>query len=329
LCVGEARKAIKTMDWLIRIVTGVVNVGLVLALAPLAEGALRKVTARIQSRQGPPLLQPYLDLLKLLGKEDLEAGTSPRLQRLAACLALASILAVALLVPMGGSGGASGAARLGDAPMGGGADAVLLIYLLTLCGISSLLAALASGSVYALVGMSREMMAMMALEPILAVAVVAGAVKTGSLRLDAVLDGSVYAAGIVPWGGLVLAGVALFALQAFVGRLPFDVAEAETEIMEGPLVEYSGPKLALFKYAQMAKLIVYAALVVSLFAPWGRTGIYPVDLAILLAKVAALVLLVTVVGATHARYRVDQAVRYYALLLAVAGAALALAVCGL
>ncbi len=301
---------------LVRIGLGAVNVALVVGLAPLAEGILRKVTARIQSRQGPPLLQPYLDLFKLVGKEDLESGTVPWMQRFAAALALASILSVALLVPMGGA-----------SPLGGRADAILLVYLLALCGISSLLGALAAGSVYSLMGMSREMMAMMTLEPVLGIAVIVGAVHTGSLRLDAVLAGSVYAGAAFPWAGVLLFIVGLFALQAFVGRLPFDVAEAETEIMEGPLVEYSGPKLALFKLAQMAKLVVYAALFVSLFCPWG-TGSYPLDLVLFLAKVLVLVLLVTLVAATHARYRIDQVVRYYAILLGVSFAALVMAVWG-
>ena len=202
-----------------------------------------------------------------------------------------------------------------------------LVHLLTLSAVSTLLGALAAGSTYSLMGMSRETMAVMTLEPILAVAVVAGSVHAGSLHLDRVLAGSVYATGAFPWAGLILLGVALFALQAFVGRAPFDIAEAETEIMEGPLVEYSGPKLALFKYAQMAKIVVYSALVVALFCPWG-TGAYALDLALFLAKVLVLVVLITVVAATHARYRIDQAVRYYAGLLAVSFAALVLAVWG-
>jgi formate hydrogenlyase subunit 4 len=299
-----------------RLGTGAVNVGLTLLLAPLAEGILRKVTARIQSRQGPPLIQPYLDLLKLLGKEDIESGTSPRLQRLAATLALASVLGVALLVPMGGR-----------APLGGQADAIALVYLLAFCGISTLLGAMAAGSTYSLIGMSREMMAMMTLEPVLGIAVIVGAIHTGSLRLDPVLAGSVYAGTGVPWAGLVMLGVGLFSLQAFLGRLPFDVAEAETEIMEGPLIEYSGPKLALFKYAQMAKIVVYAALFVGLFVPWG-SGIYAVDLVLFLGKVLVLTLLVTLVAATHARFRIDQAMKYYLGLMAVSLAALVLALWG-
>jgi len=299
------------------IILGVFNVALALVLAPLFEGILRKITARIQSRQGPPLQQPYFDLLKLLGKEDIESGHSPRMQRFAALLSLATVLTVAVQVPMGG-----------QAPLGGQSDVILLIYLLTLSGISTLLAALAAGSTYSLVGMSREMMAMMTLEPLLAVAIVIGAVHTSTLRLDQVLNGSVYTSGLFPVAGLIMLGIILFALQAFIGRMPFDTAEAETEIMEGPVMEYSGPKLALFKYARMVKLFVFSALFIALFVPWGHIGFYPLDVIIFLAKVTVLVLLVTLVAATHARYRIDQAIRYYASLFGLALVALVFAVSG-
>jgi formate hydrogenlyase subunit 4 len=299
------------------IIFGVINVVLALGLAPLFEGILRKITARIQSRQGPPLLQPYFDLLKLLGKEDIESGQSPMMQRFAAFLSLATLLTVSVQIPIGG-----------QAPLGAQSDVILLIYLLTLSGISTLLAALAAGSIYSLVGMSREMMAMMTLEPLLAIAIVIGAVHTKTLRLDTVLNGSVYISELFPLAGLIILGIILFALQAFVGRMPFDTAEAETEIMEGPVIEYSGPKLALFKYARMVKLFVFSGLFVTLFIPWGQTGFYPLDVIIFLVKVTFLVLLVTVIAATHARYRIDQAIRYYAGLFGLALVALIFAVSG-
>ena len=299
----------------IRAIVGMVlNVGLVLLVAPLFQGVLRKVTARIQSRQGPPIWQPYFDLLKLLGKEDIESGQSPWMQRLAAYLSLATVLTAACLVPMGFA-----------VPLNGAGDAILLIYLLTLCGICTLLAGLAAGSTYSLVGISCEMMSMIALEPLLAIAIVVGAVHTRSFRLDTVLSGSVYATGGFPWSGLLMLGVMLLSFQAFVQRVPFDISEAETELMEGPLMEYSGPKLALFKYAQMAKLVIYSALFVALLVPWGSDLIFPLSWLAFWAKVSVLVLLVTVVAATHARYRIDQAIRYFASLLAVALVALVLA----
>jgi len=300
-----------------RILFGGMNIALVLALAPLLEGILRKVTARVQSRQGPPIWQPYYDLLKLLGKEDLESGESPVMQRVASWLSLTAILTVAVLVPMGTT-----------PPMSGAADAYLLIYLLTVCGISTMLAGLAAGSTYSLVGMSREMMSLMTLEPLLAVAVVIGVVHVRSLRLETVLDGSSYVRGVIPLAGILMFAVAILAFQALVGRLPFDVAEAETELMEGALVEYSGPKLALFKFTQMAKLVVYGALVVSLFFPWGSGLPAPLNFVSLLLKLVLLVLIVTLVAATHARYRIDQAIRYYGGLLGASLVALLLALYG-
>jgi formate hydrogenlyase subunit 4 len=300
-----------------RIVGGLANVQAVLLVAPLCEGVLRKVTAFLQSRKGPPLCQPYIDLLKLLGKEDIESGESPSLQRFVSKLALAAALTVACLVPMGFA-----------APMNGAGDVILLIYLLTLCGICTLLGGLAAGSTYSLLGIGREMMTMIALEPLFAIALLVGAVHVGSFRLDAVLNGSVYAAQGIPWSGLILLVVMIMSFQAFVQRVPFDIAEAETELMEGPLSEYSGPKLALFKWAQMVRLVVHSGLFVALFVPWGSGLAFPLGWMLFWAKVLVLVLLVTVVAATHARYRIDQAIRYFAGLLAVAFGALALAAYG-
>jgi len=296
------------------IVGGLVNVGMVLAIAPLFQGILRKVTARVQSRQGPPIRQPYLDLLKLLGKEDIESGEAPVLQRFAAYLPLAVLLVVACLVPMGF-----------PAPLSGSGDAILLIMLLTLCGICTLLAGLASGSTYSIIGINREMMTMITLEPLFAVAIVMGAIHKGSFRLDEVLSGSVYGSAGIALSGIVMLVIMLLAFQAFVGRVPFDIAEAETEIMEGPMIEYSGPKLALFHYASWAKLVIYSGLFVSLFVPWGSELPFPVSFVLFWAKVSVMVLLVTAVAATHARYRIDQAIRFFAVMLAVALVTLAAA----
>ena len=302
----------RSMIWMT--VAGVLNVGVVLLVAPFFQGVLRKVTARIQSRQGPPLPQPYFDLLKLLGKEDIESGETPVMQRFAVYLSLATVLTLACLVPMGFA-----------APMNSAGDVILLIYLLTLCGICTLLAGLAAGSTYSLVGISREMMSMITLEPLFAIAIIIGALHTHSFRLDTVLNGSVYAVAGFPFSGLIMLVVILMSFQAFVQRVPFDISEAETELMEGPLMEYSGPKLALFKYAHMAKLVIYSTLFVALFVPWGSELVFPLGWLLFWTKVFVLVLLVTLVAATHARYRIDQAIRYFAGLVAVALVALILA----
>ena len=296
------------------ILGGLANVVVVLLVAPFFQGVLRKITARIQSRQGPPIWQPYYDTFKLLGKEDIESGEAPVMQRFAAYLSLASILTVACLVPMGFA-----------APMNGAGDSVLVIYLLTLSGICMLLAGLAAGSTYSLVGISREMMTMLTLEPLFAITILIAAVHSQSFRLDTVLSGAVYQTAGVPVSGIIMLGVMLLSFQAFVARVPFDISEAETEIMEGPLMEYSGPKLAIFKYAQMVKLVVFSALFIGLFVPWGSELVFPFGWVLFWVKVFVLVLMVTVLAATHARYRIDQAIRIFASLLAVGIVALILA----
>jgi formate hydrogenlyase subunit 4 len=206
------------------IIAAISNLFLALALAPFFEGVMRKVTAVVQSRKGPPLFQPYMDIAKLLIKEDIEVGHVPVLQRLSALLAPAAILAVALCLPI-----------FGMVPLSGGADAIVMVYLLTLAGVAVLIAALAAGSSYSLVGMSREMMAMMTLEPIFAVAVILASFKSKSLRLDDVFGGALWSGGAL--STCLLLFVMLAAFQAFVCRAPFDTTEAETEIMEGPLME--------------------------------------------------------------------------------------------
>ncbi len=292
------------------------NVLLVLLLAPLFQGVQRRITARLQSRRGPPLLQPYFDLLKLLGKEDLESGEAPVIQRLAAYLSLASVLATACLVPLGF-----------PPPLQGAGDVILLLYLLLLTGVCTLLAGAAAGSTYSWVGVSREMMTMMTLEPVLAVALAVGAVHARSFRLADVLSGSPWAAA-VPISGAVMLLVMIAAFQAFAGRAPFDASEAETEIMDGPLTEYSGRKLALFRLSQMVKLVVYAAVFVGLFVPWAAALPQPLAFVAFWLEALALVAAVAVVAATHARYRIDQAVRRYSVLLAFSLVAIVLAALG-
>jgi formate hydrogenlyase subunit 4 len=302
------------LNIILLILGGLANVFIVLLVAPFFQGLLRVITARIQSRQGPPIWQAYYDTFKLLGKEDIESGEAPVMQRFATYLSLASILTVGCLVPMGFR-----------APMNGAGDAILLIYLLTLSGICMLLAGLAAGSTYSLVGISREMMTMLTLEPLFAITIVIAALNTQSFRLDTVLNGAVYQSAGFPVSGIIMLGVMLLSFQAFVARVPFDISEAETEIMEGPLMEYSGPKLAIFKYAQMAKLVVFSGLFIGLFVPWGSDLVFPFGWILFWVKVLILVLMVTVLAATHARYRIDQAIRYFAALLAVGVVALILA----
>lgn len=297
------------------ILTAVINALIFLALAPFFEGVIRRLYARVQSRKGPPLIQPYLDLLKLLGKETLSAGNWAF--RIAPMMALASIITVVSIMPLG--------YRAGYLTQYG--DIITVIYLLMLGGVSVLLGALSSKNTYAMLGASREMVTMIMIEPVLAMTLILGALKAKSLAIDASLSSSLNGAYGISMALMLV--VFLMALQAFVARQPFDIAEAEVEIMEGPFIEYSGPGLALFKYYMMIKQMFYAALFAAVFVPLVNTGYYIVDVAVQLVEILAVFVLISLLGSTNPRLRIDQAVKYYAVLIFASLAAVGLTAYGI
>lgn len=293
----------------------VLNGAIALLLAPLCEGLMRKLKAALHSRQGPPIRQPYLDLLKLLGKEDLRTSRG-LLYDSAPALTLGSALLLAMLVPMGGS-----------PPLSFAGDIIVLLYVATMAAVLLMLTALGSASPYASVGSSREMMMLFTVEPVLVVALAVAATKAGTLATG----------GIVGWHAehgpaisMVIAGAAFFlALQAQAGKLPFDIPEAEQEVMGGPLVEQSGPRLALFRWAMWVKQLVFTFLLVEVFLPWPRTGLLLADLGLAAVKVLLVLFLVAIIDVVSPRLRIDQAMSYFLRVGFAALAALAFAVIGL
>jgi formate hydrogenlyase subunit 4 len=297
------------------IVYVVVNLLVFLALAPLFEGIVRKITARVQSRMGPPVIQPYYDIIKLLGKENLTPGNM--IFNFAPMMSFAAILSVICFIPLGYK-----ANFLTEY-----ADVITIIYLLVLGGVAILLGALASRNTFAMIGASREMVTMIMVEPVLAMTFFIGAVKVKSLSIDSTVF-SIMNNGY-SFSAFLMMALYLMALQAFVGKQPFDIAEAEQEILEGPFIEYSGPNLALFKYSLMLKRMFYAALFVMVFVPFIFSGIYAVDIILQLIGVAFVFVLIALVGSTNPRVRIDQAVKYYSVLIVMSLAAVGLSVYGI
>ena len=291
----------------------VINGAIALLAAPMLDGVARKVRAVIHSRKGPPIVQPYIDIFKLLGKEDLRC-TPSLVFRYAPAAALAAFLVAAVLTPMGvGADAAPG-------------DMVTWIYFLTLGAAAVILMAAASGNPFAQTGAAREIMMLLSVEPIVVAALITAAVKSGSMRLG---EMAAWNSANGPSLSMAGAGVALFlALQATMGRLPFDIAEAESEIVDGPMVEVSGPNLALMKIALLVRQLVYAFILVQLFVPWPAVAVWPLAVLIALLKVLVLFVLAAVVEAVSPRLRIDHAMTYMSRVLFVALAALAFAAIG-
>jgi len=301
--------------WLVKtLLLCLLNVAAVLFLSPLFEGIMRKLRAALHSRIGPPITQPYWDLLKLLGKEDLRSTGGVVYAGMPA-VTLASVLLLAALVPMGAV-----------APLAFAGDLIVVLYVATMSGVLLMLVGFGSASPYASIGSSREMMMLLSVEPILAIALSVGAFKAKTLALGGIVNWQVQNG---PTISMAIGGVAFFlALQAVAGKLPFDIAEADQEIMGGPLVEQSGPRLALLRWAMWAKQLVFAFLLVEVFVPWPHLGTYLADLVATTVKVLVVLVLITVIDVVNPRLRIDQAMGYFMRVGVSSLAALAFAVIG-
>jgi len=292
----------------------VLNVATALFLSPLCEGIMRKLRAAIHSRIGPPITQPYWDLLKLLGKEDLRS-TGGMVYASLPALTLASTLLLAALIPLGTA-----------PPLAFAGDMIVVIYVAAMSAVLIMLGGFASASPYAFVGGSREMMMLLSVEPILAMALFVGAFKARTLALGGIQNWQVQNG---PSISMAKAGVAFFlALQGMAGKLPFDIAEADQEIMGGPFVEQSGSRLALLRWAMWVKQLVLVFLLVEVFFPWPHFGNYLVDLVATIVKVVIVLVLVSVIDVINPRLRIDQALGYYMRVAFSSLAALAFAVIG-
>lgn len=281
---------------------GVLNLILVLFLGPLFEGFTRKyIKANIaHSRVGPLVgpLQPFYDIFKLLGKENMEIGGI--VQRIAPMLCMASVLTAALLTPI-----------VGRPPLESQGDFIVLAYFLGLASVSVILGAMATGTSYSVAGGTREMMLFLLLDLAMVVSFLTAMVNTHSLRIS---DWVSWEGTYGPNFSMIVAMIAAFlTLIAQFGKLPFDIPEAEQEVMGGPFVEMSGPKLALFKWAIWSKQFVVASLFVGVFIPWPVTGWAFLNAIVGLIKVLLLFVIIGLIEVLMPRLRIDQAIKFYAM----------------
>jgi NADH-quinone oxidoreductase subunit H len=218
----------------------------------------RKVTARVQWRVGPPFFQPLYDLVKLMGKESIVPRSGSKLTFLIAPLAgLATITLVSMLIwraliwP--------GQSFLGDL--------IVVFYLMAIPSIILIISGAASANPLASLGASREMKLVLAYELPFILAILVPVIQTGGkLGLGEILMWQWHSGMILgSWSGTIAFIVAILCMQAKLGLVPFDIAEAETEIISGPFIEYSGTLLALHKLTRLMMLFVIPMFLVTIF----------------------------------------------------------------
>jgi NADH-quinone oxidoreductase subunit H len=250
----------------------------------------RKVTAYVQMRVGPPFLQPFYDVLKLMIKETCVPAGAARWFFLSAPLfglagaALASLLIWRAFLPLGQS--FSG-------------DLVVILYLL---------GSFASQNPLASLGGSREIKLLLAYELPFVLALLVPVIQARSIRLAELLAG--HPAVYLPSGVLALLA-AIVCMQAKLTLVPFDAPEAETELTGGAYVEYSGPPLGIFKLTRAMMLFTVPIFLVAAF--WGGIpfdrGWLPAVYGVL--KYLGLVVVLVLIRNTAPRVRIDQAVDFF------------------
>ncbi|WP_289781177.1 respiratory chain complex I subunit 1 family protein [Pectobacterium versatile] len=238
-----------------------IQAGILLLLTPLFTGISRQIRALMHSRRGPGIWQDYRDIFKLLKRQEVAPAQSGIIFRAMPWILLGSMLLVAMTLPV----------FTRTSPFGGAGDIITLLYLFALFRFFFSLSGLDTGSTFAGIGASRELTLGVLVEPTLILGLLVVALIAGSTNI-----GTISATLTDAWSSPTATLLALLAcgFASFIemGKIPFDVAEAEQELQEGPLTEYSGCGLALVKWGIGLKQVVVATLFLAVFIPFGKAA---------------------------------------------------------
>lgn len=263
----------------------------------------RKITARVQFRKGPPLLQPFYDFFKLLLVKEtiLPKHGSPVIFLLAPVFAVtgAVMAGVFILLPLCGI------------TTGFKGDLLVIFYLLTIPSFSYIIGSLASGNPLAAIGSSREMKLILSYE-LTFLLVIAGIIMKAGQQFDLYTiintqqTGSPFIGSI---SGVLLFIVGMFCIQAKLALVPFDIPEAETEINEGIFIEYSGTAYALIKLAKYIMFFILPAFLIALLM--NGFNLEGINILWAILKVFLVVLIITLIRNTNPRVKIKQAIGFF------------------
>jgi len=294
------------------IVILLVTFPVVFVLSLLFEGVDRKIHARMQRRIGPPIIQPFYDFVKLFNKERIVPVTASSIifTTVPMIAAAASILGAAILV----ANIITGTSIVGDL--------LLVLYLLAMFSVMVMIGGSSSGNPYGAIGFSRKMTMIIAYEVPMLISIMALAFNPCfSLTYYDIVSTQIKMKTLLAFTYPSMAAAAatfLLCIPAAAEAVPFDIPEAKTEIVHGPVIEYGGPYLALVKLAKAASNFALTFLVASLFfyTPALFEGYVSLGLggALFLCLVTALIfmiLTITVPRTIFARLKIGQAFKFY------------------
>lgn len=267
-----------------------------IAFALLAEYIDRKLYARLQNRMGPPWFQPLADLIKLAAKEEIVPALADTWTfKLAPVFALASVVTAYFYIPLWGTHAASSFSG----------DVIVVLYLLTIPTVTFFLGGWYSRSVFSMLGAVRSIMQLFAYEIPLFLCILGPAVLANTWSLSKMAEFYQHHPLMAAVNAMGLC-VSVVTMLGKLERVPFDIPEAETEIVAGSFTEYSGRLLAMFRLAIDIEAVVGATLIAAVFLPFGL-GL-PASLGFLLyiIKVLGIIAVMSVLRTVFARLRIDQ-----------------------
>lgn len=265
-----------------------------------AEFLDRKIYARLQNRMGPPWYQPFADFIKLIAKEDLvPSEANPRMFKLMPMFALTSAVCASLYIPL-------------FTPYSlfyFDADLIVILYLLTIPTLAFFIGGWYSTSLYARIGSVRSLTQLFAYEVPLFIGILSAALLADTWSLSYL--SSYYGRHPFYWlFNLVGFGVSLIALLAKLEKGPFDIPEAETEIVAGSFTEYSGRYLAFLRLTLNIEMIVGSSLLAAVFLPFGYEFGAVIGFFIFLCKIVFIIALLSLARTVFARLRIDQMINF-------------------
>jgi formate hydrogenlyase subunit 4 len=275
------------------------QIGLLLLLPPLLLGIVNRVKAIVAGREGPPVLQLYFDVWKLLHKGAVYSRTTTWVFRAGPAVGLAAIATAGTMLPVAGQ----------PAVFSFAGDFVLFAYLLALSRFATALAALDTGSSFEGMGAAREVSFASMAEPALFLVLVVMARATGSLSLSGMLGPALAPAWRAAAPALLLSGIALFVVAlAENSRIPVDDPNTHLEltmIHEVMVLDHSGPDLAFILYGASLKFFLFGALFVRLVIDVSASGIWASEAAFV-AGLLGFAVLVGIVESVMARLRLTR-----------------------
>jgi len=279
----------------------------------------RKVSARFQFRVGPPFLQNFNDFFKLLGKETILVK-----EGIHSLFVAAPFIAFAMLTLVSAMVGVALFFHIGF-----GADILVIMYLLMIYSIMVILGGASTGNVYSSMGAGREMKLLLADELVFILVCLVPIVKSGyALNLEEILAYQAAEGSFIgSVSGVIAFIMGILCIQAKMTLPPFHIPEAETELVEGPLMEYSGPPLAFWKLNHMIMYVTFPFLLILLFM--GGFSFTGLGILWFILNYLLIIVVMIIIKNTNPRVRIDTALNFFWKYAApISFAALILAVLG-